>query len=208
MQRGHRPGHIVTRRVLEVGTHHPVQRLVVDHVGGHVARGHGVDRHPEVGELEGHGLAQSDDPPLRGHIGGGAGIGRPAHHRGDGDDPPVTLPSHVPCRRPHGVEHPGQVDVDHLRPFGGGHRADGANGCHPGVGHQDVDRSEIGVYPVDEGDQGVEVADVDHRRAAPPALAGDLVDRLGHVALGCHGVADRGDVVADVADGDVCPQPG
>ena len=40
----------------------------------------------------------------------------------------------------------------------------GPQGRHPGVGHQDVDRSQLVDHPVDEGDHGVEVP---HVRRSP-----------------------------------------
>ena len=88
------------------------------------------------------------------------------------------------------------------------HGADRAQGGDAGVGHQDVDRAEVGAGLVDEAQGGVEVAHVGHRRHAAPALLLDQAHRLGQIVLGGQRVADTVQVVAEVADGDVGPEPG
>ena len=113
------------------------------HVGRDVARGDGVDGHVECGHLVGHGLGEADDPPL------GRGVGRDS---GLADRPiideivtmrpqrwrrmwgaaarralktPVRLVSTV-------SDHPAASRVE-----------DRAQGGDPGVGHHDVDRTEL-----------------------------------------------------------------
>jgi hypothetical protein len=103
-------------------------------------------------------------------------------------------PHEFPHRRLGAEELTREVDVEHLAPFGQGHRREGGIGLQPGIGDQDVDGAhradrgvEHGVYLILRGHVGL----VGHRFAA------GALDRGDHLV--------RGRFVVDIIDDDVGP---
>ena len=203
MERCHGCGHVVPGGRRQVGAHEPVELVVVHHVRRHVARGDDVGRHPDVRHLVCHGLGEADDPPLRRAVRRDHRVGRPPHHRGDRDDPSPPPAAEVRGHGPHGVEDPGQVDIDGLRPPRLVQVEDGAERGHAGIGHQDVDRAQLVHHTVHEGGHGAEVAHVGGGGHTAPALGFDQAHRLLQVGRGGQRIRHRGQIGTPVEDGDV-----
>ena len=210
MEGGHGRGDVVSGRVLEIGARHPVEGLVVDHRGGDVAGGDGVDRHPEPRPSRGRPTCTARSPPTSTpHRPGCPGCAvRPII-----EEIPIIRPprwaAHVRCRRPHGVEHAGEIGVDGLVPLGGTGGEDRAQrgdarrwppGCRPSPGCAAASSTKATMASSSRTSTTAE-------RQRPP-VAFDQAHRLGQIVLGAQRIADAAQVVAEVAHGDVGAQPG
>ena len=118
-------------------------------------------------------LDQPDHPPLRRAVVGDVGEAHLPGHRRRRDDPAVALLDHRGQHRAHGVEHAGQVGVDHLLPGAVGHVRDRGEGEDPRVGQEEVDAAELGPRLLGER---VELPAVPHVGGDGDAAAVEVLD--------------------------------
>src|SRR5918997_6509283 len=179
-------------------------RHALEHLGGGVARRHGVDRDAQpVGlagalhlhrGLPGQRLRQAQQPGLGRGVVGLPDAAHLADDRGDHHDPPAAALEHVPERGLRQVEGARQVDFDDPAPVVVGHLQHGAVDGDARVVDQDV---EPAVLLDDLGDGAPAVVGVrDVALVHGEALVGEVAAELLAEALG-------GLVVAAVAGGDV-----
>ena len=141
-----------------------------------------VDANPELAQFDCQRVGESDDPELRRTVVAAARNGLDAGRRADVDDrPAVARRDHGGHRGPDGVPDAGQVGVDGLLPLFRRDLPQPAPIEHPGIGHHDVEATELLDALRDDALLAVGVANVEGLGEDLAALALDQADGLGEI---------------------------